>query len=197
MDCTDFRRHHLAYLDDTLPGDLLVGAERHVRECAACAAHDTGVRRALLLARNLPPVAPSADFTERLQARLRAIDAGEVEVPMDWTPSWRELAREHFTPRLPSRRTMAVAASLMAMASLGRMTAPSHDAEPVLLPPVIASRPEEAEPPAPRIQRLPASDLVGPATAGIAVWPAALLAGETPVQFLSAPGGVELVSLQR
>jgi hypothetical protein len=199
MDCTDFRQHHLAYLDDTLPGDLLVGAERHVRECAACAAHDTGVRRALLLARNLAPVTPSVDFAERLQARLREIDAGEVEVPMDWAPSWRELARARFAPRLPSRRTMAVAASLMAMASLGAAAATSGADEPVLLPPVVASLPEGTDPetPMPRFQRLSASELVGPATAGIPVWPAALLAGETPVQFLSAPGGFELVSFQR
>ena len=199
MDCTDFRQHHLAYLDDTLPGDLLVGAERHVRECAACAAHDTGVRRALLLARNLAPVTPSVDFAERLQARLRQIDAGEVDVPMDWAPSWRELARARFAPRLPSGRTMAVAASLMAMASLGTVAATDRPDEPVLLPPVVATLPEgaAAEAPMPRFQRLSASELVGPATAGIPVWPAALLAGETPVQFLSAPGGFELVSLQR
>ena len=199
MDCTDFRQHHLAYLDDTLPGDLLVGAERHVRECAACAAHDTGVRRALLLARNLAPVTPSVDFAERLQARLREIDAGEVEVPMDWAPSWRELARARFAPRLPSRRTMAVAASLMAMASWGSAVVTKGEDEPVALPPVVATLPEgaEVEAPTPRFQRLPASDLVGPATAGIPVWPAALLAGETPVQFLSAPGGFELASFQR
>ena len=200
MDCSAFRHNHLAYLDDTLPGDLLVAAERHVRECSVCAAHDTGVRRALMLARNLAPVTPSADFTERLQARLRDIDAGRTEVPMDWTPSWSDLARERLSPRRPSRRTMAVAASLLAMASLGTFAMPAHDAEPVLLPPVVATRPEGAdELPAgrPRFERMPASDLVGAATAGIPVWPAALLAGETPVQFLSVGNGLELVSFQR
>jgi hypothetical protein len=88
---------------------------------------------------------------------------------------------------------MAVAASLAAMATFGSLS--SSDPEPVLLPPVIASQPEP-EPEA-RIQRLPASELLGPATAGIPVWPAALLAGETPVQFLNAGSGIELVSLQR
>ena len=44
MDCRSFRKHHVAYLDDLFPGELLVAAERHVRECAACAAHDTAVR---------------------------------------------------------------------------------------------------------------------------------------------------------
>lgn len=198
MDCSAFRRHHLAYLDDTLPGDLLVPAELHLRECAACAALDTSVRRALLCARNLPPVSPSADFAERLQARLREIDRGECEVPVDWTPSWRDVAIERFAPRYPSRRTMAIAASLLVMASLGSVALPEGDGEPVLLPPVVATRPEgDAELAGPRLERLPASELVGPATAGIPVWPAALLAGEAPVQFLNVSGGVELVSFQR
>jgi hypothetical protein len=198
MDCSAFRRHHLAYLDDTLPGDLLVPVELHLRECAACAALDTSVRRALMCARNLPPVTPSPDFAERLQARLREIDAGTCEVPVDWTPSWREVALERFAPRYPSRRTMAIAASLLVMASLGSVALPDGDREPVLLPPVVATRPEgDVQQAGPRFERLPASELVGPATAGIPVWPAALLAGEAPVQFLNASGGIELVSFQR
>ncbi len=75
MDCTEFRRHHLAYVDDTLPGDVLVAAERHRVECAACGAQDTLVRRSLLLARNLPTIEPSADFAARLEARLCAVRA--------------------------------------------------------------------------------------------------------------------------
>jgi hypothetical protein len=198
MDCHAFRRHHLAYLDDTLPGDLLVPAELHLRECAACAALDTSVRRALLCARNLPPVAPSPDFAERLQARLREIDAGICDVPVDWTPRWRDVTLDRFAPRYPSRRTMTIAASLLVMASLGSVAMPDGEREPVLLPPVVATRPEgDAQQAGPRFERLSASDLVGPATAGIPVWPAALLAGEAPVQFLNAASGIELVSFQR
>jgi len=70
MDCTHFRRQHLAYLDDTLPGDLMAAAQRHVLQCAACAAHDTRIRRSLMVARSLPAVVPRADFRARLDARL-------------------------------------------------------------------------------------------------------------------------------
>ena len=79
MDCSAFRRHHVAYVDDTLPGDLVVAAARHVAECPACARHDTAVRRSLLLARNLArdaaPLECSADFAARLEARLAAVRA--------------------------------------------------------------------------------------------------------------------------
>ena len=196
MDCSAFRRHHLAYVDDTLPGDLLVSAERHRVECPACAALDVGVRRALMCARNLPEVAPSPDFAARLQARLAEVDAGRREVPMDWVPSWRD--RTRFTPPVPSRRALAVAASLLLMGSAGSVVWPERDLDPVLMPPVVATRPEDADFGAgPRLERLPASELVGAATAGIPVWPAALLAGESPVQFMSTAGGFELVSYQR
>ena len=93
MDCRSFRKHHVAYLDDTLPGELLVTAERHVRECAGCASHDTAVRRSLLLARNLPPLEVSDDFAARLAARLDDVRCGRCEVPddgvvpYDWAPS--------------------------------------------------------------------------------------------------------------
>ena len=70
MDCKSFRKHHLAYLDDTLPGDEMRRAQQHVMGCAGCAAHDTLVRRSLLVARNLPPLLPSEQFQARLRARL-------------------------------------------------------------------------------------------------------------------------------
>jgi len=70
MDCNYFRKHHLAYLDDTLPGDLMAAAQRHVLVCNGCAAHDTLVRRSLMVARSLPTLEPSAAFQERLRARL-------------------------------------------------------------------------------------------------------------------------------
>ena len=54
MDCRTFRKHHLAYLDDTLPGDVMARAQCHVLNCDACAAHDTMVRRSLMMVRSLP-----------------------------------------------------------------------------------------------------------------------------------------------
>ncbi|HMS03034.1 MAG TPA: hypothetical protein PKE51_08665 [Gemmatimonadaceae bacterium] len=71
MDCRRFRDDHLAYLDDTLPGDVMAEAQRHLLTCDACAAVDARVRRSLVIARNhLPEVEPSADFRQRLEARL-------------------------------------------------------------------------------------------------------------------------------
>lgn len=121
MDCSAFRRHHLAYVDDTLPGDLVVAAARHVAECPACARHDTAVRRSLLLARNLAPVRCSDDFAARLEARLavvrleqrthqRAEHEGTVALD-DWAPSWWELA----SARLRTRPAVAAAAALVAL----------------------------------------------------------------------------------
>ncbi len=214
MDCHAFRRHHLAYLDDTLPGDLLVAAECHVLECAECARHDTMVRRALMLARNLPAIEPSPDFAERLQARLRTVATEErgLEVRVDpavpvwaegrdWTPGWRELA----SSRLRSRGGVAIAASLLARATAGALTDWQREPDAVLLPPVTATRPETpaAEPAArePRFERLPASAYVVPVSAGVPVWPAAVMAGEAQVQLMgmgaASGGGIRTVSLTR
>lgn len=71
MDCRSFRRQHLAFVDDTLPGVDLVRMERHRNECEACARLDRDVRRSLLLIRNnLPTIQPSSDFSARLAKRL-------------------------------------------------------------------------------------------------------------------------------
>ena len=285
MDCTDFRRHHLAYLDDTLPGDVLVAAERHRIECAACGAHDTLVRRSLLLARNLPSIEPSADFTARLDARLRAVRAEASNA--DAAPSWSDTrwsdARSMDAPwsegrwsegrwyeRLVldaggwGRQAMAAAVVLAAvsagyalrggreavsaMTAGGMTNAPAPaavtapvassasvdaaalgSAEVAATPAGIAAvgaaaravvargaravRRRDADQlaaardsddlNAPAYIPLPAgaleaSALLGPASAGIPVWPAALLAGEASMQFRAAGRGgasVRLVGL--
>lgn len=80
MDCRHFREQHLAYLDDTLPGDAMAEAQRHLLTCDACAAHDTRVRRSLVLVRNhLPEIEPSADFRHRLNARLATCRSEPVD----------------------------------------------------------------------------------------------------------------------
>lgn len=52
---------------DPREGDRL---DSHMSECAACARFDTLARRALMVARNAPPIEVSANFSERLAARL-------------------------------------------------------------------------------------------------------------------------------
>ena len=71
MDCREFCDQHVAFVDDTLAGIELVRMQRHLTECESCAKHDAKIRRALLLFRNLPSIEPSADFSQRLEARLR------------------------------------------------------------------------------------------------------------------------------
>jgi hypothetical protein len=126
MDCSAFRRHHVAYVDDTLPGDLVVAAARHAAECPACARHDTAVRRSLLLARNLSrdfaPLECSADFGARLEARLAAVRAegaaaraGGRAAADDWAPTWWELASSRVPSRLRSRPAAMAAAAVLAL----------------------------------------------------------------------------------
>ena len=139
MDCSAFRRHHVAYVDDTLPQDLLVAAARHAAECPACARHDTAVRRSLLLARNACTGAPlecSDDFAARLEARLRrevasGRPADRTGLPADdWTPGWREVMTEAVADRLPAvsaaagtrrARHALAAAAVLAVVSSGAL----------------------------------------------------------------------------
>jgi hypothetical protein len=192
MDCRTFRKHHLAYLDDTLPGEQIAAAERHVFECAGCAAHDTAVRRSLMLARNLPPIEISADFAARLAARLDQVRDGRYEVPTDglplddWAPTRAEMLRAALSDTLGSRRRLAaVAAGLLALSYAGgqaivRAGAPRD----VVLPPVIATAP--AKPAAPVFTPLASPALVTSASTGIPVWPAALLADQAPAHLVES-----------
>jgi predicted anti-sigma-YlaC factor YlaD len=71
MDCRAFRKRHLAFVDDTLPGVDVARMQDHLSECRDCAVWDSRVRRSLLVARNhLKPIAPSDDFSARLAHRL-------------------------------------------------------------------------------------------------------------------------------
>ncbi len=190
MDCRTFRKHHVAYLDDTLPGELLVTAERHRLECAGCASHDTAVRRALLLARNLPRVELSADFSARLAARLDDVRCGRAAVPDDgvvpfgdeWAPNRFDAFRAAVVSPAARRRLAAVAAGLVALTYAGdrarQWNAETRDA---VLAPVLATAPEVA----PLPDFVPPALLTGAST-GIPVWPAALLADQAPTRMVGA-----------
>ena len=184
MDCRSFRKHHLAYLDNTLPGDLLVSAECHVIECEACARHDTAVRRSLLLARNLAPIEPSPDFAARLEARLRAECGRPVQAPGAWPG--REVDHAALLMRAFTSRTRvaAVAAGLLA-ATYAAGSSLDWGAEPAVVhrPAAVATVQAPAPDPVPE---LTSPDLVTPASTGVSVWPAALLADQVPVQLMSA-----------
>lgn len=175
MNCHEFRERHVGFVDDTLSGVELIEMQRHAAECASCARHDTKIRRALVLAWNLPRIEPSAEFGERLRARLRASRA------------------ELLAPQMIKRR-VGLAMTLATAAMLGYIVVSLYDVDrprDVLLAPVVASTPESdltlitAPPPA----------IIASAPAGLAIWPAALLAEQAPVRFIRA--GLEVPGSSR
>lgn len=113
MNCRDFRSQYAAYLELVLNADDLQAMERHAATCALCGKADLGVRRALLLARNLPEITPSPDFMSRLDARLIVERIAMREAAMART-------------RPPTLRMMTVlAASLVTMAWLAQQRTPT------------------------------------------------------------------------
>ena len=167
MDCKEFREKHVAFVDDVLSAAEMGVMHRHLRECCRCARHDTSVRRGLLLARNIPQIEPSADFMERLQRRLHDIEP-DADVPT--------LALAHF----PSSTTFALlAAGVLAVAALAVATLSPSDAEPILLPPVVASLP--AEPP----DAVASPAVVASLATGIPVWPAVFMVSQPEVHMMN------------
>ncbi|HKN59370.1 MAG TPA: zf-HC2 domain-containing protein [Gemmatimonadaceae bacterium] len=165
MDCRDFCDQHLAFVDDTLPGIELVRMQRHIAECENCAKQDAKIRRALLLFRNLPPIQPSADFTHRLEARLK------------------ECHEEQLAHSQRNLRLGAIAATLASAIMLGYISTTLYDhAGPprdIVMPPVVASIPEPELTPI----TTSAPAIVASVSAGLSLWPAALFAEQAPVRF--------------
>ena len=182
LDCRSFRKHHLAYLDDTLSGDQMGAAQRHILECDACAGHATLVRRSLMVARNMPTIAPSADFNARLQARLaecreerqsgRAFDAAEVPGASGFgSASILSPAAGWRSPRM----MFAVAATAVIGVMVWRSTpAPA---------PLVAMQPVIATKPAPPEVRFVSPALLQAMSPASAVWGAVMI-DEIPAQFV-------------
>jgi hypothetical protein len=172
MDCREFNQKHVAFVDDLLPGIDLVRMQRHLLECERCAHQDTLIRRALLVVRNVPEIRPSADFSERLQARLRTV---RTETP------YRDRAVGH--PRLTTFAAVATGVLAAGVLSVTVMqhAAPARD---LMLPPVVASLPE--------IQSEPYSSPLAPgammasASTGIGIWPAVFAAEQAPLHFAAS-----------
>jgi len=178
MDCRQFCDQHVAFVDDTLAGIELVRMQRHLAECECCAKHDAKIRRALLLFRNLPSIEPSADFSRRLEARLRECDNDRL------------LAVTQRNLRLG-----AIAATLASAVMLGYIgTTLYHHSDPprdMVMAPVIATIPEPELTPI----TTSAPAIVASVTAGLTIWPAALFAEQAPVRF--AHSRLELTNYTR
>jgi hypothetical protein len=164
MDCREFRRNHLAFVDDTLSAVDTGAMQHHVHSCVRCARQDTRVRRGLLLARNLPIVQPSADFMERLNARLR--DVGPIDRYAAAAPAPRLFSVAGFS---------AIAASIMAVTLLaGAALRDAARSTELRLPPVVATLPEPEPTPAPVAPPVYVASFM----TGLPVWPAVMQAGE-------------------
>jgi hypothetical protein len=164
MDCREFGKKHLAFVDDTLSAVDTAAMRRHVHVCARCARQDTRIRRGLLLARNLPMVQPSADFMERLNARLR--DVGPIDRYAVAKSSFRVFSPVGFS---------AIAASIMAVTLLAGALLRSDSGNVELrLPPVVATVPELGPTPAPVASPVYVASFM----TGLPVWPAVMHAGE-------------------
>lgn len=185
MDCKQFRKHHLAYLDDTLPGEVMASAQRHVMQCDGCAAHDTLVRRSLMVARSLPTLEPSADFQQKLRARLAQCREEREAFRLDASPPPLEMTPLRASGR-SSRTIVAVAAS--AVLGLLAYQALQHATEtPRSMQPVLAASPTPVSP-SPYLT----PQMVQAMSTGNPMWPAAMLVDDAPMQAMSA--GFSLVS---
>jgi len=209
MDCRGFRENHAAFLDGEAGDEQFVAMQRHVADCTACAAHDTAVRRALLIVRNLPPIEPSADFGARLRLRLQSVEVDRsstgVRVRMG-------------TLRSSATAFAALAAGLLIAGFVGLSTVHETGAvpRPLALAPVVAMAPAMAVVDGRGLVNVrrfvpfnPAADtddpdwessLGDPALAasvagGMPVWPAAVLASRPPRSW-GAPE-MKLTNLQR
>jgi anti-sigma factor RsiW len=178
MDCREFCDKHVAFVDDTLAGIELVRMQRHLGECEICARRDAKIRRALLIFRNLPTIEPSADFSQRLEARLR----NECQPAELLGATQRNLRRG------------AIVATLASAAMLGYIATTLYQSDSprdLLMPPVVASLPEPDL--TPITTSTPA--IVTSVSAGLTIWPAALFAEQVPTRF--AHSKLELANYTR
>jgi hypothetical protein len=171
MNCREFRRKHDAFIDDTLSGIDLDAMARHREQCERCAQLDTRVRRALLVAHNLPTIKLSAGFSQRLEVRLMHERALKVAGMMPNADGWRPFSVGAYT---------AIAAGILVAAGLaGALNLAGREPQAIRLAPVVASLPE----PEPSTLATPA--LVAAMPAGMGVWPAVFVAQQAPWHFAS------------
>lgn len=185
MDCREFRNEHLAYLDDTLPGNVMSEAQQHLMGCDACAAHDRLVRRSLMLVRNLPELEPSAAFGERLQARLAACKTAPASFELEEDEAFLSPA----APRARWRRrelwlSVAAGVAIVSTASFGGANGQVVEPE---LPPVFAAAPL---PPPPLVPEFSPAMLQAMST-GNPMWSMVQLLDEMPAHALATGAGFE------
>jgi hypothetical protein len=103
MNCRQFRKLHVAFVDDLLSASDMDCMQQHVAICVDCSKRDVSVRRSLMIVRNLPTIEPSPDFMFKLNERLRT---STIHAPSE--------RRQHVS----ARSFAAVAAGIIAVAAL-------------------------------------------------------------------------------
>ncbi|MDQ6611142.1 MAG: zf-HC2 domain-containing protein [Gemmatimonadota bacterium] len=185
MDCREFRKQHFAYLDDTLPGDTMAVAQQHVMKCDACAAHDTMVRRSLMLVRNVPALEPSADFRKRMQIRLDEARC-EKRIEQLQMAARTENAANRASMLQPVMLSFVVATVFVAGTLVWRARTPEVPQLMTMQAPLVSKpifrTPSESTPPP--IYVSPA--MLQAMATGNPMWPAALMVDEAPTQLVGS-----------
>jgi hypothetical protein len=196
MDCRTFRNHHLSYLDDTLSGDLMSDAQLHVMDCDTCAAHDTMVRRSLMLVRNLPSIEPSQAFSARLQERLAACKAQPASSVDDdaYLDGFLDAPAERSGLRVMSgsRLWLAMAAGVTVVGSVA-LRSTTVQASELQLAPVMASAPALPTPEPTMVS----AELMQAMASGNPMWSMALLLEDAPAHFIATSTDFEVASFER
>jgi hypothetical protein len=201
MDCGTFLENHTALIDDAVCDADLVALQRHLSECADCAAHDTTVRRALLLFRNMPTIEPSSEFWVRLDARLRDARAERTLAPRAGRDSYRGpgigafaglaagvIAAGYLTVSL----TKPVApVGLLAMAPVVATALATDAAGDPAREPADASSESDAD----AMAALTSPAFIASVSTGSPMWPATVLAARAPARLAAVQ--LKLTSLGR
>jgi len=178
IDCRAFRNQHTAFLDQTLSNATALAMQAHLAECEDCARFDTALRRGLLVLRNLPPIQPSPEFRDRLNARLRS----------------GAMSHSMITYRGPGIASfLTVAASVIAMGFLAvSMLSTVRHPSVMTLPPIVATRPAMIIP-----TPVVSSGFIASASVGFPLWSAEMAGVQLPAQYVGSSAGIQPVSLTR
>lgn len=174
MHCREFRNKHVAFVDDLLPAIEMDAMRRHLYVCSGCARQDTQIRRSLLLVHNIRSIETSPEFMSRLNARLAQLE------PVSRDDYVRP--RNSFTS---AASFAALAAGLVAVAYLALETnryfgQPGEMAVGASQTMAATNEPLQIDP-----SPITNAALVASVPTGIPVWPAVLMAGQSPMRFAS------------
>jgi hypothetical protein len=171
MDCRQFREKHVGFVDDVLPSIEMRAMQQHRVVCPKCSRHDTAIRRSLLLVRNLPPIEPSPDFVARLNARLEQLGpASQIDMIAP-------------RPQLSSAVSFAALAAGVVVVAYMAIETSHYFARPVAEPTVAVAAPATLPPIEPGPAPIANATFVASVSTGIPLWPAVLMAGQSPMHF--------------